>query len=113
MTDIQGKSKQILDQYDDDGMLKSGSILILNATNQDLRCPVTIENDPKDIACLCDELLQEFHKFDEGLGLDGKWGGGSVTAVCRNWGNDKVRSSVFLFCLYRNVARVPNHNLSF
>ena len=106
MDDIQDKSKQILDQYDDDGMLKSGSILILNATNQDLTCPV--EN-----GCLCDELLQEFHKFDEGLGLDGKWGGGSVTAVCRNWGNHKVRSSVFLFYLCKNVAKVPNHNLSF
>ena len=38
----------------------------------------------------CDKLLQEFHRFDEGIGIDGKWGGGSVTSVCRGWGSTKV-----------------------
>ena len=39
----------------------------------------------------CDQLLQQFHRFDEGIGLDGKWAGGSVTGVCRGWGSTKVR----------------------
>ncbi|KAL3786294.1 hypothetical protein ACHAW5_001907 [Stephanodiscus triporus] len=37
----------------------------------------------------CDQLLQQFHRFDEGLSLAGKWAGGSVTGVCRGWGTSK------------------------
>ncbi|KAL3773551.1 hypothetical protein ACHAW5_006449 [Stephanodiscus triporus] len=40
----------------------------------------------------CDQLLQQFHRFDEGLSLAGKWAGGSVTGVCRGWGTSKVRT---------------------
>jgi len=47
----------------------------------------------------CDKLLQEFHRFDEGLGIAGKWAGGSVTGVCRGWGTSKVRTNVLLFYL--------------
>ena len=47
----------------------------------------------------CDQLLQEFHRFDEGLGIAGKWAGGSVTGVCRGWGTSKVRTKLLLFYL--------------
>ena len=40
----------------------------------------------------CDQLLQEFHRFDEDLSVVGKWQGGSVTGVCRGWGTNKVRA---------------------
>ncbi len=38
----------------------------------------------------CDGLLQQFHRFDEELSVQGKWQGGSVTGVCKGWGTDKV-----------------------
>ena len=38
----------------------------------------------------CDQLLQQFHRFDEELSVQGKWQGGSVTGVCKGWGTDKV-----------------------
>ena len=40
---------------------------------------------------LCDRLLQQFHRVDEELSIQGKWQGGSVTGVCRGWGTNKVR----------------------
>ena len=43
----------------------------------------------------CDQLLQMFHRFDEGLSLEGKWQGGTVTGVCRGWGTSKVRTSMY------------------
>lgn len=52
-----------------------------------------IESDGK-----CDKLLQEFHRFDEEIGIDGKWAGGSITSVCRGWGSTKV-SKMFV-CQY-------------
>ncbi len=42
----------------------------------------------------CDQLLQEFHRFDEGLSVAGKWQGGTMTGVCRGWGTSKVRISM-------------------
>ena len=39
----------------------------------------------------CDQLLQQFHRFDEELSVQGKWQGGSVTGVCKGWGTSKVR----------------------
>ena len=42
----------------------------------------------------CDQLLQQFHRFDEGLSVAGKWQGGTVTGVCRGWGTSKVRTSM-------------------
>ena len=49
-----------------------------------------IINDPNilQVGNTCDELLQEYHRFDEGLGVNGKWQGGSVTGVCRGWGSN-------------------------
>ena len=38
----------------------------------------------------CDMLLQQFHRNDEELSVNGKWQGGSVTGVCRGWGTSKV-----------------------
>jgi len=45
----------------------------------------------------CDDLLSEFHRFDEEIGVDGKWAGGSVTAVCRGWGTTKYVSLESMF----------------
>jgi hypothetical protein len=53
-----------------------------------LTIPVTVPGS------LCDQLLQQFHRFDEELSIQGKWQGGSVTGVCRGWGTNKVRSIV-------------------
>jgi len=53
---------------------------------------------------VCDELLQEFHRVDEGIGIEGKWAGGSVTAVCRGWGSTKVRYSSFEVQLIQSVT---------
>jgi hypothetical protein len=41
---------------------------------------------------LCGQLLQQFHRVDEELSIQGKWQGGSVTGVCRGWGTSKVSS---------------------
>jgi hypothetical protein len=43
---------------------------------------------------LCDQLLQQFHRVDEELSIQGKWQGGSVTGVCRGWGTNKVRTFI-------------------
>ena len=61
-------------------------------------CPRVEE--PDSLCGKCDELLQEYHRFDEGIGLDGKWAGGSVTGVCRGWGSTKVRTELLLSCTY-------------
>jgi hypothetical protein len=50
---------------------------------------------------LCDQLLQQFHRFDEELSIQGKWQGGSVTGVCRGWGTNKVRSMIVHYSLGR------------
>ncbi len=42
----------------------------------------------------CDQLMQQFHRFDEELSIQGKWQGGSVTGVCKGWGTNKVRSII-------------------
>ena len=44
----------------------------------------------KTVNLLCDGLLQQFHRFDEELSVQGKWQGGSVTGVCKGWGTNKV-----------------------
>ena len=76
-------SGEILGQYDDDGVL-------INGSSNTILTPLSGE---------CDELLQQFHRVDEGLGIAGKWTGGSVTSVCRGWGTSKVRTNLFLFYL--------------
>jgi hypothetical protein len=43
---------------------------------------------------VCDQLLQQFHRVDENLSIQGKWQGGSVTGICKGWGTNKVRSIV-------------------
>ena len=50
---------------------------------------------------LCDQLLQQFHRVDEELSIQGKWQGGSVTGVCRGWGTNKVRSMIVHYSLGR------------
>jgi hypothetical protein len=41
----------------------------------------------------CDDLLKEFHRFDEEIGsFGGIWQGGSVTSVCRGQGTSKFLS---------------------
>jgi len=49
---------------------------------------------------LCDQLLQQFHRFDEELSIQGKWQGGSVTGVCRGWGSNKVRSMIVHYIVW-------------
>jgi hypothetical protein len=34
--------------------------------------------------------MQQFHRFDEELSVQGKWQGGTVTGVCKGWGTSKV-----------------------
>ena len=63
-----------------------------NLDEQDRLCPSAN-------GCKCDNLLREFHRFDEDLSVQGKWAGGSVTSVCRGWGTSKVRRLVTLFVL--------------
>jgi hypothetical protein len=46
---------------------------------------------------MCDQLLRQFHRFDEELSVQGKWQGGSVTGVCKGWGTDKVGLDFFYF----------------
>jgi len=88
-------SNLILQEYDDDGMLKDTmkAYSILTALKQEgnRQCPETQEDK---LGCACDKLLQQFHRFDEGIGIEGKWAGGSVTGVCRGWGSTKVSIDV-------------------
>ena len=45
----------------------------------------------------CDQVLQEFFRFDEEIGTVGKWQGGSVTSVCRGWGTTKFLTFESIF----------------
>jgi len=58
-----------------------------------LRTEKECQDEDEDVSLCgkCDELLKQFHRVDEGIGLDGKWSGASVTGVCRGWGSTKVR----------------------
>ncbi|KAL3778621.1 hypothetical protein ACHAW5_005068 [Stephanodiscus triporus] len=40
----------------------------------------------------CDDLLEEFHTFDEEAGESGRWRGGTVTQVCKGWSTSKYIS---------------------
>ena len=64
---------------------------------------------------LCDQLLQEFHRFDEEISLNGKWQGGTVTGVCRGWGTTKFLplESIYQIVLtgVKNVRREVEHCL--
>jgi len=53
---------------------------------------------------LCDQLLQQFHRFDEEISIQGKWQGGSMTGVCRGWGTNKVR----YYIVWADWARSSN-----
>ena len=80
----------ILVQYNDNGVLTNTTIL-------DPLNPESRECDDQDThACKCDLLLQEFHRYDEGLSVQGKWAGGSVTSVCKGWGTSKVQAKLTL-----------------
>ena len=77
MARINDLSGDILDKYDDNGVLKSANDVILANLDDSHQCNVgTTEG------CKCDKLLQEFHHFDTSLSIEGKWAGGSVTSVC-------------------------------
>jgi len=85
LEDVQGLSRDILLQYNTTRELPLiGSSSILSTEKE---CKGS--SDP--LCGKCDELLQQFHRFDEGIGIEGKWSGGSVTGVCRGWGSTKVR----------------------
>jgi hypothetical protein len=76
---------------------------ILNKTNITRLSGEILNNIPEGIGNFirsgdkCDELLQMFHRFDEGLSVSsvaGKWQGGTMTGVCKGWGTSKVRTSM-------------------
>ena len=78
-------------QYDLTTEELSGTETILENLNEERVCDVV--DDVDDMGCKCDRLLQLFHRFDESIGLEGKWAGGSVTSVCRGWGTSNVSFS--------------------
>lgn len=48
----------------------------------------------------CDDLLKEFHKFNEGASESGRWQGGTVTQVCKGWSTSKVNLSLHVQVLF-------------
>ena len=58
---------------------------------------------------LCDRLLQQLHRFDEELSVQGKWQGGSVTGVCKGWGTDKVGLG---FTFFEHIDAIFERNAS-
>ena len=62
----------------------------------------------------CNGLLQQFHRVDEELSVQGKWQGGTVTGVCKGWGTDKVGLgfSFFQHILMQSLNGMP-HNIVF
>ena len=105
---VKDTSKLILDEYDvtvlENGEKEysketgSSNVQFLKSLNQDRTCDVTLENEP--LGCACDRLLQEFHRYDESISWQGKWGGGSVTAVCRGWGTSNVSRKCGIMCYF-------------
>lgn len=95
-------SSDILLQYTDQsgGGGIDGRVLPLIGSNSILSTEEECEGSSDPLCGKCDELLQQFHRVDEGIGLDGKWAGGSVTGVCRGWGSTKVRTKS---CLYFTI----------
>jgi hypothetical protein len=57
----------------------------------------------------CNKLLQQFHRFDEELSVQGKWQGGSVTGVCKGWGTNKVGLS---FTIFQQIDAIIEQNAS-
>ena len=49
-----------------------------------------------------DELLKQFHHFDEDVGPTGKWESGSVTKVCRGWGTTNYLSLEGIYQIEKN-----------
>lgn len=100
-------SSAILSQYDIDdegnGMLKLDADSILSPLDPSTRGCNSGTN-----GCICDKLLQEFHRFDEGLSVQGKWAGGSVTGVCRGWGTSKVRNELAVCYLGSSLEELFN-----
>jgi len=95
-------SKDILDEF---SVNDQGNPFLLGntpkASNGDPLIVLTAEDCTDEagesaLCGACDELLQSFHRVDEGLGIAGKWAGGSVTGVCRGWGTSKVRTKLLL-----------------
>jgi hypothetical protein len=75
----------------------------IKGLSADLLNPTTVYEELE-----CDELLQQFHRFDEGLGtFGGIWQGGSVTSVCRGQGTSKFLSlqsiAQIMISLYKNA----------
>ena len=93
MDTINTESGYILTQYDSGGMLTNDAILAPGGK--------------------CDELLRQFHRVDEGIGIEGKWAGGSVTGVCRGWGSTKVRTKSCLYFHSKSCCVVNIYLLSY
>mmetsp|Transcript_7547 Transcript_7547/g.9862 ORF Transcript_7547/g.9862 Transcript_7547/m.9862 type:complete len:849 (+) Transcript_7547:78-2624(+) len=59
----------------------------------------------------CDQLLQEFHRFDEDIGVKGKWQGGTVTGICRGWGTTKYISLESIYQISETVLKGVKENV--
>jgi hypothetical protein len=47
----------------------------------------------------CDQLLQQFHRFDEEIGESGRWQGGTVVSACRGRGTTKFLSLESMYAI--------------
>jgi hypothetical protein len=95
-------SNSIVSLIDSEGMIQY-SYRIGDATGK------TVIEFPMSQPGLCDQLLQQFHRFDEEISIQGKWQGGSVTGVCRGWGTNKVRSIMIVhYIVWADWARSSN-----
>lgn len=59
----------------------------------------------------CDKLLQVFHRFDEGIGVEGKWQGGTVTGICRGWGTSRYVSLESIYQISDKVLNSARENV--
>jgi hypothetical protein len=51
----------------------------------------------------CDQLLQQFHRFDEEIGESGRWQGGTVVSVCRGRGTTKFLSLESMYDIAKKI----------
>lgn len=89
------------------------SLAILSEYSKDVNDNLKL-NDTKILVSVtgaCDELLQVFHRFDEGIGVEGKWQGGTVTGICRGWGTSKFVSLESIYQISDKVINSASENV--
>ena len=95
--DILPKSAAILEKYN------STTVTIIPGNEN------TLLKDAGDDSC--DSLLQEFHRFDEEISVNGKWQGGTVTGVCRGWGTTRYISLESIYQISDNALSNVKENV--